>query len=183
MQCNSHREIAKLSYSVLQCFQVDQYEAPAWERLVLLIGTAIAETGLMRNVARSGGLGLWNVGLENAMEVFFGQLYYRFWEARSRRDPWRLFMKSWLGISSPKFFIPTKREMRYLLVNDDRFACSMATWFYLGGLDSLEDNLPAIADHWHAFYPSIHNKRPATDFLDAWSERDGNALMLNLGYR
>lgn len=183
MQCNSHREIASLSYSVVQCFQADQYEPPAWEQVCLLLGTSMVETGLTRNVMQRGGLGLWNIRLETANEVFSRQLYYRIWDGRSRKDPWKLFMKSWLGISSPKFFMPSRKEMRYLLVNDDRFACCMAMWLYLGDLDVLQDGLPAVADHWYKHYPSRHNKRLATDFLDSWSERDGNALMLSLGYR
>lgn len=183
MQCNSHREIADLCYSVVRCFQVDDHEAPVWERVALLLGTGMVETSLQRNVMLTGGLGLWNIRFETAMEVFSGQLYYRFWEGRSRKDPWRLFMKSWLGISSPRFFIPNMREMRYLLVNDDRFACCMAMWLYLGDLDALQDNLPALADHWYRCFPSRHNERRATDFLDSWSQLDGNAWMLSLGYR
>ena len=182
MQCNSPTEIARLCHDVAQCYQIAQDGTPDWERVGLLVGTVAVETGFQRGV-ETRGLGLWNIPLHNAMNAFSWDFYRRSFFRKKILASWILFSRSWLGISSVPSFIPTQREMRYLLVNDDRFSCSMAMWFYFGHLDILKDNLSDIANFWYQHYPTDHRKGKSGDFLDAWSVRECDDLMRSLGYR
>lgn len=182
MQCNSPTEIARLCYDVAQCYQVSQDKAPNWERVALLIGTGAVETGLQRGVDTKG-MGLWNIPLRSAMNAFSQDFDRRFLFRKKVPASWILFSRAWLGISSVPSFISTQREMRYLLVHDDRFSCAMAMWFYFGHLDILKDNLSDIANFWYMYYPTDHKKRKSGDFLDAWSGLKCDELMHSLGYR
>lgn len=182
-QCSSHIEIGKLCFDVCAMFQADPNRTPPWQNVALLLGTVAVETGFMRKVDPRSGLGLFNLGISDCLDVFDHGFRYRFYHPSSRRSGWRLFIKAWLGISSPKFFMPTIREMRTLLVRDDRFACCMAMWFYLGTIDHLGDSITDIANHWGRVSMAFDHHHDPNTFLAAWSERDCQKLMYGIGYR
>jgi hypothetical protein len=186
MQCDNPGQIARVCYQVAKSFSVERGDPP-WEHVALLIGTSAVETAFLRGGAGpKRALGLWNIKYLDAKDVFEKQftpgwrrmLFDGFTEAHI---PWHLFSSSWLGVKMRRYK-PTHRELRYLLQCDDRFACTMAFWMYLGSIDRLGENLTQIADHWYRYYPSDHNTRKASEFLDAWASLGCDGLMMGLGY-
>jgi hypothetical protein len=154
--------------------------------VALLIGTSAVETAFLRGGAGpKRALGLWNIAYLDAKDVFYDSGFRRiswiFRHFRGQSPAWQLFSNSWLGVEIP-YYNPTQRELRYLLQCDDRFACTMAFWMYLGSIDRLGENLTQIADHWYRYYPSDHNTRKASDFLDSWTSLACDGLMMGLGY-
>lgn len=177
MQCKDNAEIARVAYRVAKIYYPSVQ--PSWRHVALLIGVAAAETGLKREVG-SGGLGLWNIDLHMAHQIFQQQLYHHWWQ-RKRRIPWRLFQQAWQGTTSQRPFIPSQKDLRHLLVMDDEFACAMAGWMLMGKPD-VPENLSEIANYWFRYYPCDHHGLNQMDFMDRWSLCHCDSMMGGLGF-
>lgn len=190
MRAKSASDIGDVCYHVCRMFQGNQHNAPLWQHVALMVGTGSAETGFMRvNYRReiSSGLGLFSIEPQIVMYMFTNDLKYNRYNVlrKMRKEPWRLFCSSWLGLKTMEHFVPNMAEIRHLLVEDDVFAATVAYWAYLSTIDMVGDQLPLISDHWQKYYQvsGDHNKRKSSEFMDAWDNNGCNAIMHGLGYR
>ena len=177
MQCKDNSEVARVAYRIAKVYYPSLN--PDWRHVALLIGTAAAETRILRE-SSDRGLGLWNIDLRLAMFVFEHNLNHYWWH-RKKKIPWTIFQKAWQGTTSQRVFVPSQKDLRHLLVMDDEFCCAMAGWLYMGKPD-VPDNLTEIADYWHKYYPSMHKELVQMDFMDRWSECHCDSMMGGLGY-
>lgn len=177
MQCKDNSEVASIVYKVAKVYYPSLQ--PDWRHVALLLGTAAAETKIVR-VNDTDGLGLWNINLELAMFVFKNNLDHSWWH-RKQRIPWTIFQNAWQGTTSQRVFIPSQKDLRHLLVMDDEFACAMAGWFYMGA-PPVPDNLTEIANYWFRYYPCDHKGLKQMDFMDRWSLCHCDSMMGGLGY-
>lgn len=185
MQCDNSKQVARCCYEVARSFQVEQTEAPPWSHVALLLGTSAVESGFMRGVDGRSGLGLWKIQAQTGHFAFdlLSYMWVSKYVFKNKKAPWELFSSAWLGIRSVPYFKPTLREIRYLLVHDDMFACTMCYWLYFEHMPKLRQNLPEIADFWYAYYPTILTQLRPSAFLDAWSDKECQSLMYGLGYQ
>ncbi|MHA2264525.1 MAG: hypothetical protein ACXAEN_19190 [Candidatus Thorarchaeota archaeon] len=179
--------VAVAVYNVCQQMSINPGSVPPWSDVALLIGTACVESGFKSEVGLRG-LGIFSIpfGAAQSLHDMMNPKYRtrvfnleRLDEAKAK--VWELFSRSWLGVPTP--YIPlSKKDLRYLLTHDIRFAASMCRMRYnpFYGNDDEDYTISSLSKVWDAVYGS-HTDSMA--FVNAWSDNECNVLMNVLGYQ
>jgi hypothetical protein len=158
---------------------------PPVNHVAIVMGTAAAESSMkdraQRNPRSEGALGIWQMEIPTARSIFKDNLRYR-WLNLSSRHRWKLFVNAWIGIESPGFFMPTDRELRWLLMNDDRIACVLARWKYLMCPDPIPKTLAEMAVYWKYVYNTEEGLGTVDHFIAQWDALGCQHLLNMLGY-
>lgn len=184
MRCDTPQAIAWLTMDVCRVI-ARQDRMPPKNHVGLILGTSAAESSMQeraqRNPRSEGALGLWQMEIPTARSIFKDNLRYRWFVARNRHR-WRRFVEAWLGIKSVPFFMPTDRELRFLLMQDDRFACVMARWKYLMVPEPIPETLAELAVYWKVHYNTEEGLGTLEHFIAQWDALGCQNLLNMLGY-